>query len=648
MKDAMIGAAQRVMSTTGFRKIAPSVIPGLDRAVHRLTGGRKMLLTLPQPEVGLILTTVGAKTGLLRRTPLVCLPDRERDTWLLVGSNFGKPGHPAWTANLRGRPDATISWMGRDIAVCATELDGEEHARAWDEVVAFWPPYATYQAGTERRIRLFRLDRRTPHTRPPRIAIVGAGISGLGMAAKLKQAGMDDFVIYEKASEVGGVWRDNTYPGLCCDIPARNYSFSFAPNSEWSRYFSDGPEIQGYLRRVADEQGLRPHLRLGQEVVEGHYSDGGWQLTLAGGETDTVDLLLCATGLLVHPKQPDIPGIEQFTGRTFHSARWEHDAELVGKRIAVVGNGSTGVQLTSSIAPGAAHFLLFQRTPQWVFPKPNKRYSALTKAMHRRSTRLSHIALHGWRTLFDATVGTAAIRPGWQRTVLTWGCKLALLQVRSPQLRRTLTPTDQPMCKRLIVATGFYSAIQQPHVEVISDPIERVTATGVITRDGREHEIDVLVFATGFHAENYMRPMYLVGENGMTLDKAWNQGPRSYRTVAVPGFPNMFMLVGPNSPFANESVIRTAETHADYILRWVRLFAAGQVTEVVPTAEATDAFNDQVTAALPATTFASGCDSWYLDSTGTPVIWPWSARAHRQMLATVNLDEFHTRTKESH
>ncbi|GAB2719425.1 flavin-containing monooxygenase [Kitasatospora kifunensis] len=479
------------------------------------------------------------------------------------------------------------------------------------------------------------------------VAVVGAGAAGLCMGVKLRSSGFENFVIYERASEVGGVWRDNTYPGLTCDVPSRAFTFSFSPNSQWSDVFSKGTEISAYLRQLVDRHQLGHHLRVGEGVEAAHFLDGQWQLTTTQGSVESYDILLCATGLLVNPRVPDIPGISDFTGAAFHSADWEHSVSTAGKRVAVIGSGSTGTQLTCSLAAESARFLLFQRTAQWVFPLPNRRYSALNRTVHGRWPWFQQATHHFWRAAFNEIYGAAVMRPGWRRSALGWVCRAALRRVRDPQLRAQLTPPYQPMCKRLVAARGFYRAMQLPHVDLVTEAIDHVTAAGIVTRDGREHAVDVLVFATGFRAEDYMRPMELTGRDGITLDEVWAEGPYAYNTVALPGFPNLFMLVGPHSPFSHDSVLGIAETHADYILKWLELFDTGQVAEAEPTQEATARFNDSVRAAMPGTIFTSGCSSWYHGPDGNPMVWPWPARQHRELLAELRPDDFELRPRRT-
>lgn len=480
-------------------------------------------------------------------------------------------------------------------------------------------------------------------SRTPTVAIVGAGMSGLCMGIKLKQAGIESFTIYEKADAIGGTWRENTYPGLSCDVPARYYSYSFEPNPDWSHSFSPGPEIWRYFERVADKYGLRSHISLGQEVTSARFEDGRWRLRTNAGEESEADFLVSACGVLHHPRHPQIEGLESFAGHAFHSARWDHDVELEGKRVAVVGTGSTGVQIVSDIAERVERLVLFQRTAQWIFPLPNREYSRLTRALLRRFPALNRFSYHAWRATLEATFARAVIEPGWQRRMISWICRRHLRKVEDPELRHKLTPDYQPMCKRLVFSAGFYEAMQRPNVELVTEPIERVEPAGVVTRDGVLHEIDVLVLATGFDTHAYMRPMEVVGADGITLAEAWEEGPRAYRTVALPGFPNLFMLMGPHSPIGNHSLIAIAETQADYVMHWIRMFREGRIAAAAPSSEATARFNEEMRSALPGTVWVTGCQSWYLGKDGKPELWPWTPERHRQMLREPDLEEFEVR-----
>jgi cation diffusion facilitator CzcD-associated flavoprotein CzcO len=473
----------------------------------------------------------------------------------------------------------------------------------------------------------------------PRVAIVGAGLSGLCMGIKLKRAGVESFTIYEKAPEVGGTWRDNTYPGLACDIPSCYYSYSFEPNPDWTRYYAPGEEIQRYFRRVADSYGLRRHIEFSTEVVRAGFEGGRWRIETRAGAVTEADFLVSACGVLHHPRHPDIPGLDSFAGPAFHSARWDHDVDLRGRRVGVIGTGSTGVQLVSALAGVVGRLSHFQRTPQWVFPMPNPRHLKLSRRVMRRAPGLNRVSYRVGQRLIEL-LGRGMVEPGWQRRLIEAGCRLNLRTVRDPELRRKLTPDYSPACKRLIYSGRFYKAVQRPSVDVVTERIASVEPRGVVTGDGALHELDVLVLATGFDAHAYLRPIELVGPDGTTLDEAWRDGARAYRTVAVPGFPNFFMLIGPHSPLGNQSLVTVAESQADYIVRWIEMFAQGRFRAAAPSADATRRFNDDIRAAMPGTVFTTGCRSWYLGKDGLPELWPWRPELHREMLRDPATHEF--------
>lgn len=482
--------------------------------------------------------------------------------------------------------------------------------------------------------------------RQPRVAIIGAGMSGICTAAKLRLAGMSDFVIYEKSGEVGGTWRDNTYPGLSCDVPSRYYSYTFAPNPDWTRLFSPGAEIHAYLRRVAAELDIVPHVRFNTEVAEAEWlaDRSVWRLRTKDGEEREFDFIVSAAGVLHHPRTPDIPGLDEFAGAAFHSARWDHSVPLDGKRVAVVGTGSTGVQITTALAPRCASYKLFSRTPQWVMPIANPRYSRLTRGLLRRFPALNRawgrVAYRFWQQVFEKSFCEAVIRPGWQRRLLTAICHLHLQRLRDPELRRRMRPTDQPMCKRMIFASGFYGKFARGQAELVDSPIERITERGILTADGTLHELDVIVLATGFHAHSYLQPIELVGQDGLRLSKVWSDEPRGYRTVALPGFPNFFLLLGPHSPIGNQSLFMITETQVDYAMRWIERWRRGDFTAATPREDAAETFNAELRTAYPSTIWTSGCDSWYIGKDGLPALWPFSPQAHRDMLAAPRADEW--------
>lgn len=457
-------------------------------------------------------------------------------------------------------------------------------------------------------------------------------MSGIGMAAKLRMAGIETFHIYEKSDDVGGTWHANTYPGLYCDVPSRNYQYTFAPNPDWSHVFSPGREIWAYLDRVARDFDLRGRMSFGAEVEQARWENGRWTLRTKSGEEEQYDFIVTAAGGLVHTRTPEIPGLHTFAGARFHSAEWDHTVPLEGRRIAVIGTGSTGMQITRALAPVAARFELYQRTPQWIFPLPNRRYTRLGKALFRRFPQLNRPSFRAWQLATEETFGIAVVRPGWQRTLLSAICRIHLRRVRDPDLRRRFTPRDHPMCKRLVMGTGFYGLFERPHVSLVDTPIDHVEAGGIVTTDGVLHELDVIVMATGFDAHMFVRPMELIGHDGLRLSRVWDAEPFAYRSVALPGFPNVFMLIGPHSPFGNQSLFTISETQADFAMRCIDRWRRGEIETMSPTREATARFNADMREVIPQTVWATGCTSWYIGADGLPSVWPWPASHHRRIL----------------
>jgi cation diffusion facilitator CzcD-associated flavoprotein CzcO len=473
-----------------------------------------------------------------------------------------------------------------------------------------------------------------------RFAIIGAGMAGILSAIKLTEAGYDDFTVYEKADRPGGTWRENTYPGIACDVPSHLYSYSFALNPDWSARFSEGPEIQRYFERVAAEHDVDSRTRYGDAVARIEWGDGRWHLTTEKGHTEDVDVVIAATGVLHHPNYPDIPGVDDFEGVKFHSARWDHSVPLDGKRIGVIGNGSSGVQITGALASRASEYTLFQRTAQWIMPWLNPPYSDEEKAEFQDPTRLrtEHETL---ADQFDQFANGVVDAGSEAMQVVEAMCKDNLEQsVKDPVLREKLRPDYRPACKRLVASPNFYDAIQHPNAELVTEPIERIEAKGVRTKDGVLHELDILVLATGFHVQAFMRPMEVIGRNGLTLDEAWAKRPSAYLSISIPEFPNLFMLNGPNGPVGNFSLIGVAELQHNYILQLVERLRAGEGQEICATHEATDAFDEERTEAAGNTIWATGCRSWYLDDRGVPMVWPFKFSRFREEMAAPKFEAY--------
>lgn len=474
-----------------------------------------------------------------------------------------------------------------------------------------------------------------------RFAVIGAGMAGVLAAIRLREAGHSDFTVYEKGHTLGGTWRENTYPGIACDVPSHYYSYSFALNPDWSRRFAEGPEIQAYFERVARERDVLRFMRFGDEVRKLEYAGGRWRLETAAGVRDEVDAVIAATGVLHHPNWPDIPGLEAFRGACFHSARWDHDVALEGARVGVVGTGSSAVQITGAIADRVAHYCLFQRTAQWIMPQDNPSYTEAEREAFRRDPALLRRTHEDIGRLFTgfSTGLTDASSP--QMQAIADACLANLEQgVRDPGLRERLRPSYRAACKRLVISGDFYEAIQHPNAELVTSGIERVEPAGVRTADGRLHELDVLVLATGFRVDRFLRPIEVVGRGGVRLDDVWARRPSAYLALTLPGFPNLFMLNGPNGPVGNFSLIHIAELQLDYVMQLVEQLDAGRCRELAPTPEAALAFEAERTAAARNTIWSTGCNSWYLDDRGVPATWPWTFERFCEEMRAPKLEHF--------
>jgi cation diffusion facilitator CzcD-associated flavoprotein CzcO len=479
----------------------------------------------------------------------------------------------------------------------------------------------------------------------PRFLIIGAGMSGILAAIKLQEAGLDDFAIYEKADRLGGTWRENTYPGICCDVPSHFYSYSFAPNPEWSHRFSPGAEIQAYFEDVARRYGVTSRIRYRKEVTRGSFENGRWRIALADGSTDEGDFVIAATGVLHRPAYPAIEGLDSFEGTAFHSARWNHALSLAGKRVGVVGTGSSAIQIVSALVDEVAELSLFQRTPQWIAPVENPAYSEEEKARFRRQPEaIEEIRAAVARAFTD---GFANVLHDAESPVLKaiHDTCVANLEnsVADPELREKLRPDYRAACKRLILSEDFYEAIQRPNANLVTEGIERVEKSGVRTRDGRLHELDVLVLATGFRVDSFVRPIRVEGRGGVLLDDVWKEGPFAHLAISVHGFPNFFMLNGPNSPVGNFSLIEVAELQFGYILKLVEQVRSGRCGELSASREATLRFDAERREAARTTIWASGCKSWYLGHDGLPTAWPWTFDRFREEMSAPRLSDFEMR-----
>jgi cation diffusion facilitator CzcD-associated flavoprotein CzcO len=462
-----------------------------------------------------------------------------------------------------------------------------------------------------------------------RIVIIGAGFAGLGMAVRLKQAGIDDFVILERAADVGGTWRDNSYPGCAVDVQSHLYSFSFAPNPNWSQVYSPQAEIWSYIRQVSEAHDVLRHVRYEHEVTGGTWNESTqrWEIRTTGGNFDA-QFVISGMGPLSNPIPPEIPGLETFTGHCFHSARWDHDHDLAGKRVAVIGTGSSAAQFVPEIQPQVGELLVFQRTPGWTFPRMNRRISRTERALYRRFPALQK-AVRGRQYLYRELVGFLVQHPGLIEPISRARLRS---QVKDPDLRAKLTPNYRMGCKRIIVTDDFLPALTKPNVSVITSRITEIRPTSVVTEDGAEHEIDTLILGTGFQVMPVADP--LTGRDGVALAKRWANRREAYLGTTVAGYPNYFMLVGPNTGTGHTSILLYLECQVEYIVQALQHMERAGAASIDVLPERQTAFNEDIQARLQSTVWTDGgCRSWYLDPDGgTSVLWPGYTGRFRKVL----------------
>ncbi|MFN8068439.1 MAG: NAD(P)/FAD-dependent oxidoreductase [Mycolicibacterium insubricum] len=472
----------------------------------------------------------------------------------------------------------------------------------------------------------------------PSVAIVGAGFGGLGMAVKFKQAGITDLTLFEKASDVGGVWRDNDYPGAACDVPSHLYSFSFAPYAEWSRRFAPRDEIYDYLRHCARSFGIYPHIRFDTEVTGASFDEeaGEWVIELAGGGgTHRATVLITATGQLSRPAYPRIPGLDSFAGTMFHSATWDHHHDLTGEKVAVIGTGASAIQFVPPVAAQAAHLELFQRGAAHVLPKPDYPYPKPVRKLFRRIPAL--LRLSRWVTYAELEPRALAFvdYPQALRLYEFRFRRHLARDIRDPRLREQLTPTDPMGCKRILLSNDYYEALARDNVSLVTEPITAVVPQGLVTADGVLHEADTIILGTGFAATDFLAPMQITGRGGTRLNDVWRDGAEAYLGLSVSGFPNFFMLYGPNTNLSHSSIVYMLEAQMGHVLD-----AVGEIRrrglkwlEVRP--DVLSEFNMRIQHKLDHTVWAENCSSWYRTAAGKNTQnWPgftfaYRAAAHR-------------------
>jgi cation diffusion facilitator CzcD-associated flavoprotein CzcO len=479
----------------------------------------------------------------------------------------------------------------------------------------------------------------------PQIAIVGAGFGGLCMAIELQRAGIDSFTIFDKGSDIGGIWRDNVYPGCSCDVPSHLYSYSFEPYRDTARRYPDQADILNYLHDIANKYRLHPHLRLGSEITAAHYHEhtGRWTLTVNGTETYVVDIVIYAVGQLHRPYLPDILGRSDFAGASFHSARWDTGHNLNGQRIAVIGTGSSAAQLIPSIAQQAQQLLVFQRTPTWVLPKPRATFSVPVQHALQRISGLHSLYRACLQVIGDAIFWPAITR-GWSAKPLEWAARSYLrTQIQDATLRRALTPNHPIGCKRVILGNNYYSTLTQDHVQLITAPIHHITATSIVTADGAQFPIDTIIYATGFRTTEFLAPIDVHGAHGIKLQAQWRDGAQAYLGVTVPNFPNLFLMHGPNTILGHNSNIYMIECQARYIVKCLRMLPSNHRGSIEVRPDAMTHYQHQLTKALARTVWTD-CHSWYRMQDGLITNpWPGTTMRYRRMLRTPQPASFDVR-----
>lgn len=473
------------------------------------------------------------------------------------------------------------------------------------------------------------------------VIIIGAGFGGLATAHHLRAAGVRDITVLERADDIGGVWRDNTYPGAACDVPSSLYSWSFAPKHDWTHRYARQPEILGYIREHARRSGLLDLVRTGSEVVDCAWDDAGhhWTVTLADGDRLTCDVLVSAVGQLSRPAVPALPGLDTFSGPAFHSAAWDHDVSLTGKRVAVIGTGASAIQFVPAIAPDAGHVTVFQRSAPYVVPKPDRTYADWEQRLFVRRPRLHDIARRSVfhlseqlnKTLDSDGHLTGLLHRAWQLHLRR--------QVKDPALRAKLVPDYALGCKRLLFSNDWYPTLVRPDVDVVTDGVAAIEPGGVRTTDGVLHEVDVIVFGTGFAATEFLAPMELTGRQGLPLARVWQGGARAHLGITVPGFPNFFVLYGPNTNLGGSSIIGMLEAQAGYIVQAVtEVDASGRAVQVREDVAAS--YDTEIQDRLAGSVWSS-CSSWYKDPSGRVTTnWPGTVAEYQQRTARFDAADF--------
>jgi len=479
------------------------------------------------------------------------------------------------------------------------------------------------------------MSAQTTATATQDIIIVGAGFAGLGMGIRLKKDGITRFLILDEGHEVGGTWRDNRYPGAACDVESHLYSYSFAPNPNWSRTFSPQEEILSYIQRCVRQFQLDPHLRFGSRVKQAKWDDrrGVWRIETEGQTHYEARVIINATGGLSRPAQPDIQGLDTFRGELFHSARWKQSTPLHNQRIGIIGTGASALQIIPQVAKIAKNLAVFQRTPHWVLPKRDGSVSEMEKKVLTRFPSITRIFRLTQYLLHESLVLGFVRYPALMRVGESFAKRYLKKTVRDPNLRRKLTPSFRMGCKRILLSNDYFQSLQLPNVELITAAIERVTPEGILLTDGRALHLDVLILATGFQAADIKSPYTILGRDGLDLDQAWHNGPEAYRGTTLHGFPNLFTLVGPNTGLGHSSMLLMIESQIQYITGAIKFLIKNPSRSTEVRLDAQNAFQSWLQKRFPRTVWQTGCVSWYQMSNGrNTTLWPGTTFGFRWML----------------
>lgn len=490
-------------------------------------------------------------------------------------------------------------------------------------------------------------DQRSYQTK---VIIVGTGFSGLGMAIRLKQAGIDDFIVLEKAADLGGTWRDNTYPGCACDVPSLMYSFSFEQNPSWSRMFARQGEISDYLQHCADKYRVRDHIHYGVEFTGAEYDEdaGTWTVSTADGAEYVGRALVSGVGALHIPSYPELPGVESFEGEVFHSAEWNHDFDLAGKRVAVIGTGASAIQFVPRIAKKVAQLHLFQRTPPWIQPKPDRPIPGSVQRLFRNVPLVQRAARAALYWVLEARY-FAVFNRRLGKIAEHLSKRYIRKAVKDPQLRAAVTPDYAMGCKRILLSSDYYPALNRSNVDVVTSGVAEVRPRSVVTGDGQEHPVDAIIYGTGFHVTDAFDHLSIVGRDGRKLQDAWRNGMEAYLGMTVSGFPNLFFLLGPNTGLGHNSVVFMIESQINYVLSCLRPICRGKLRQIDVRQSVQDSFNSEIQAALTdAVWSAGGCRSWYLDENGVNrTIWPGFTWRYWLRTRKADLADYETTARQS-